>query len=137
MSQVIDKTGFCENKWDHLPIPSLQEYQGEPAIQLHSNDDVQQLISHFETLQLIVIGFDTFSDGRGFSQAARLRNLGYEKHIRARGHVLVDQFRAALRCGIDDVEISDQQARRNPEHQWQNRIEKSSYLKRLAGLCAK
>lgn len=118
MSQVIDINGFTS---DHIagPTPvSLSEYKGEGALFLAIDEDPSDAAAHFDTLELIVIPFASSADGRGFSCAAELRALGYLGLLRASGHLLVDQFRAALRCGFDQVEISDDQAARNPEAQW-------------------
>ena len=59
-----------------------------------------------------------FSDGRGFTLAARLRQNGYRGHIRLAGYLLADQYAMARRSGFDDVEISHELARRQPEPQW-------------------
>lgn len=64
---------------------------------------------------MVVIPFARSADGRGLSLAAALRQLGFQGRLRARGHVLVDKFHAVLRCGFDEVEISDAQALRKPE----------------------
>lgn len=118
MSQIINQEGFASDHWANTPLPSLADYAGGPAVSLAPEDDIGEVAAHFGTLGLIVISFGSSADGRGFSQAGQLRSLGYEGHIRASGHVLVDQFRAALRSGFTDVEISDEQASRNPESQW-------------------
>ena len=59
-----------------------------------------------------------FSDGRGFTLAARLRQNGYRGHLRLAGYVLADQYAMARRSGFDDVEISQELAARQPESQW-------------------
>ena len=66
----------------------------------------------------IRIIFKSSTDGRGFSIAKWLRQMGYQGHLRASGHVLADQYPLALRCGFDDVEISNELAARQPECQW-------------------
>jgi phosphoadenosine phosphosulfate reductase len=49
--------------------------------------------------------FPTFSDGRGFTLAARLRRMGFAGRLRAAGHVIADQYAMARRSGFDEVEI--------------------------------
>ena len=134
MSKIITPQGFAEDIWAGTPLPPLQAYQGGPALILAPEDDVSAVAAHFDQLDLIVISFETSADGRGFSQAAQLRALGFTGHIRARGHVLVDQFRAALRAGFSDIEISASQAKRNPEHQWLAVPLHSGYQSRLLGV---
>ena len=82
------------------------------------DDDLKVVSAHFSTLKLIVVPFENFADGRGFSTAAQLRLLGYRGHLRASGHILVDQFRAAQKCGFDDLEIGEERVIRNPMSQW-------------------
>lgn len=130
MGQVINQTGFVEDIWAGTKVPVLADYAGGVAMELPVDADVGEAAAYFGMLELIVIPFEKSADGRGFSQAALLRALGFEGHIRAKGHVLVDQFRAAVRSGFTDVEISDAQAVRNPEQQW-NRPVYKDYLKRL------
>jgi len=68
---------------------------------------------------LISIDFPSFADGRGFSIAQRLRRLGFDGELRARGHVIADQYPHALACGFNTVEIDDTMAERQPYEQWQ------------------
>lgn len=118
MMQVINRSGFAPNIWSNLhPLP-LSSYSGGPALLMAVDDDPTDIAPYFDMLKLILVPFSSNADGRGFSLASQLRVLGFTGHIRAHGHILVDQFYAALRCGFDDVEISDSQAKRNPEHQW-------------------
>ena len=118
MSQVISHLGFIDDIWTDVEIPSLAEYDGGAFLFLKPDDDINALGLDLSQIDLIVISFGTSADGRRFSQAALLRSFGYTGHIRARGHILVDQFRAALHRGINDIEISQEQSLRNPENQW-------------------
>ncbi|WFE73588.1 DUF934 domain-containing protein [Roseinatronobacter sp. S2] len=68
--------------------------------------------------QAIRIQFPAFSDGRGFTLAARARRMGFTGRLRAQGHVIADQYAMARRSGFDEVEISDDLAARQPEAQW-------------------
>ena len=62
--------------------------------------------------------FPKFSDGRGFSIGRALRDQGFRGTLRASGALIPDQFAFALDCGFDEVEISDEQAARQPVGQW-------------------
>ena len=117
-TQIITREGFVEDRFAGTDIQTLEDYAGGAAVLVPVDADPAALAPHLDALALVVIPFASSADGRGFSIAAALRTLGFEGHIRARGHVLVDQFRAALRAGFDDVEISSAQAARNPEAQW-------------------
>lgn len=76
-----------------------------------------------DQLDLVAIAFPRFSDGRGFSLGRSLREQGYAGTLRATGPVIPDQFAFALQCGFDEVEISDEQAARQPIGQWLHALE--------------
>ena len=67
--------------------------------------------------------FPSFSDGRGFTIARVLRRRGFNGKLRARGHVIADQYAMARRSGFDEVEISDDLAARQPAEQWRFRAD--------------
>lgn len=67
---------------------------------------------------LVRIAFPSFSDGRGFTLARRLRAAGYTGRLRAAGHVIADQYAMARRSGFDEVEISEALAERQGAEQW-------------------
>lgn len=69
-------------------------------------------------LDLIAVSFPRFGDGRGFSIGKMLREQGYGGTLRVAGSIIPDQFAFALHCGFDEVEISEEQAARQPIEQW-------------------
>ncbi len=105
----------------------------ENQIEIDGSANVKNIISKALKADLIVINFSIFSDGRGFSLARQLREQGYDKIIRAKGHLLADQYPLALRCGFNEIEISQTQANRQPEQQWIEVLSrlKNNYLERL------
>ena len=56
---------------------------------------------------VLVLEFDAFRDGRGFSLAAVLRERGYKGRLIAAGKVLPDQARHLRRSGFDAVELTE------------------------------
>ena len=68
--------------------------------------------------KMIRVDFPSFADGRGFTIAQRLRLMGFTGRLRAKGHILADQYAMARRVGFEEVEISDELAARQPESQW-------------------
>ena len=79
-----------------------------PALTLANTDEVMQLGARLDGVNLIVLNFPKFTDGRAYSQARLLRErLGYRGELRATGAVLLDQLPFMLRCGFDSFE-SDQ-----------------------------
>lgn len=55
---------------------------------------------------VLVLEFDAFRDGRGFSLASVLRERGYSGRLIAAGKVLPDQARHLRRTGFDAVELN-------------------------------
>ena len=94
------------------------------AVSVPSDTDAAVLVPYLENITLIGIDFPSFADGRGFSIAKRLRRLGFEGELRARGYLISDQYPHALACGFDTVEIDDEMAERQPYEQWKAATEK-------------
>jgi uncharacterized protein (DUF934 family) len=67
---------------------------------------------------LIGIDFPSFADGRGFTLARRLRELGYQGRLRATGRLIADQYAMARRVGFDEVQVAADIAARQPVDQW-------------------
>lgn len=73
-------------------------------------DQPDALAPLLHRLALVAVSFPRFRDGRGFTQARRLREFhGFAGDIRAVGHVLPDQFLALLRCGVTSVALAEGQ----------------------------
>lgn len=93
---------------DFTVVPALDEWFAEPtgdAVALANTDEVERLKPYLGRLNLIVLDFPKFSDGRAYSQARLLRErLGYRGELRASGAVLQDQLPFLLRCGFDSFE---------------------------------
>ena len=126
MTLVTDK-GFGPDDWPHgfTPLEDLAANDAERprAVDVPSDTDPAALAGRLAGIALIRIEFPSFSDGRGFTIAARLRRMGYRGRLRAKGHVIADQYAMARRAGFDEVEIDDGLAARQPEDQWLRRAE--------------
>lgn len=78
------------------------------GVWLESSADVYELKHHLEKLDVIACDFETFMDGRSFSQARVLReHLEYKGEIRATGNFIQDQLHYLLRCGFNEFSVSD------------------------------
>lgn len=133
---LLDASGEIEDLWpcipDHEPLPAegraliplprlaeaLKEDELELGLELPNNTDPNGIAPHFGRLGLISVEFPAFSDGRGFSIAAVLRELGYRGRLRASGPVIADQFAYLLACGFEEVQVPDTVALRQPVEQW-------------------
>ena len=137
MTVIVTDTGFAPDDFDgaivaHDPLAAAAVNTG---LDLTSDFDVKTIDGKFDGVALIRIDFPSFADGRGFSIARALRRMGFTGRLRARGHVLADQYAMARRSGFDEVEIDDSLAARQPEEQWLARADWQAhdYRSRLAG----
>lgn len=127
MTVIVTDSGFGADDWtlgftssDQLPA---NDTQPALAVDLASSADPRELAGRLAEIDLIRIDFPSFADGRGFTLARRLRLMGFQGRLRARGHVIADQYAMARRSGFDEVEIGDDLAQRQPEEQWKRRSE--------------
>jgi len=68
----------------------------------------EALAEHLDGVQLVVVDFPKFRDGRGFTVARDLKErFGFKGVVRAVGHVLPDQYGFLVRCGVDQVVIPE------------------------------
>ena len=133
MSVLVTDTGFTADDW-------TQSYSKDGAandcraVDLASDVDAHAL-TLTPALEMIRVDFPSFADGRGFTIARVLRLRGYRGRLRARGHVLADQYAMARRAGFDEVEIDEDLAARQPEDQWLARADWQAhdYQSRLRG----
>ena len=136
MSVIVTDTGFGSDDW----TGGFAAPEARPAndcgtgIDLPSDTAPDELDRHLSA-PAIRIDFPSFADGRGFTLAAMLRRLGYAGRLRARGHLIADQYAMARRSGFDEVEIDDALAARQPEARWLARADWRScdYQARLRG----
>ncbi len=77
------------------------------GVRLGNTDPVAELVPDLDRLQVIILEFPKFTDGRAYSQARLLREgYGYRHELRAAGNVLRDQLLFMQRCGFDAFELN-------------------------------
>ncbi|WP_417254760.1 DUF934 domain-containing protein [Celeribacter sp.] len=105
MSVIVRDSGFISEDYngDWIDLPS---------------DTAPETLAQYGNAAAIRIDFPSFADGRGFTLARLLRQAGFQGRLRAKGHVIADQYAMARRSGFDEVEICDDLATRQPEDQW-------------------
>ena len=124
MTVIVTDTGFGPDTFTGTATPAQAGVSsGARALDLPPTADVSALTGHLDGVELIRIAFPSFSDGRGFTLARRLRLMGYTGRLRAAGHVIAAQYTMARRAGFDEVEISDDLAARQPIEQWKFRAD--------------
>ncbi len=135
MTILVNDGGFAADDWTGGFVPLADADRDATSLDLPSDTDPLTLAGRLERVTMIRVDFPSFADGRGFSIARQLRLMGYRGRLRARGHVLADQYAMARRSGFDEVEIDETLARRQPEPQWQARStwRENDYQSRLRG----
>ena len=132
MTIIVTDQGFVSDTWDK-GFTALGEAANDTLaldVPADANPDEIPL-----TAEMIRVDFPSFADGRGFTIAQMLRLRGFEGRLRAKGHVIADQYAMARRTGFDEVEISQALAARQPEDQWRFRADwqANDYQARLRG----
>ncbi len=134
MTVIVTDQGFQSDDWaDGFPSPG-EAANDTISLDIPSNAD-PLTIDLTPSLQMIRVDFPSFADGRGFTIARQLRLRGFTGRLRAKGHILSDQYAMARRSGFDEVEISDDLAARQQEGEWMFRADwkAHSYQARLRG----
>ena len=84
----------------------LKAHLGRIGVCLPPSAELDSIARFLPGLALTVVDFPAFRDGRGFSLARALRDRhGFTGELRARGHILPDQYLFLLRCGVDTVAL--------------------------------
>ena len=77
------------------------------GLQLDAGAEPGDVADDLHRFSLICLQFDSFTDGRPYSQARLLRErYGYRCELRARGNILRDRVNFMRSCGIDALEVT-------------------------------
>jgi len=129
--KLIENGLVIEPDWQTSQILPLEDFLARPelspelfrGIRIDVDSDLEELRPHVDKLALIVIEFASFTDGRGFSIAHRLRHfLGYTGKIWGSGSLIADQYALAVQCGIDAILIDEQLLQRQPIEHWRQAL---------------
>lgn len=112
---------------EHLPAT------GEVHLDLPNDTDPNILQQELQRIRSIRLHFPSFADGRAFSQARCLRNMGFRGMIRATGHLIPDQQSFAKQCGIDTFDLAEDLRARTTERAWQKHTATPDYRAHLSG----
>ncbi|MGR3635691.1 MAG: DUF934 domain-containing protein [Shimia sp.] len=118
MTVIVTDTGFGADDYSGAFVPLDEAANDVSALDVPSDTDPSELAKSLSGVEMIRVDFPSFADGRGFTIARHLRLNGYQGRLRAKGHVISDQYAMARRVGFDEVEISDDLAKRQPEAEW-------------------
>lgn len=136
MQKLISKDAVMDNQWTLLKVATgpeilqavpgrnfivpfkfwklyreeLNDYGGNIAIWLNSDEDISEIGNALHSLPLIALNFPVFSDGRSYTNARELRQrYEYKGEVRAIGDVLRDQLYYMAQCGFDSFELRNDQ----------------------------
>lgn len=135
MNVIVSDEGFAPDDWTDGFVTLEDAANDVVALDVASDTNPDDLIDRLGNAQMVRVDFPSSADGRGFTIARVLRLKGYTGRLRAKGHILADQFAMARRCGFDEVEIDQALAERQPEAQWLARAnwQDNNYQARLRG----
>jgi uncharacterized protein (DUF934 family) len=119
MSVIVTDAGF--GPATQREVVALADLADQTAVDIGNTDDPAALAGRLDQLTLIRVAFPAFNDGRAFTVARKLREMGYAGQLLALGPVIADQYAMLRRVGFDGAEIPDDLAARQPAEQWQFR----------------
>ena len=110
MPRMIRDGAIVEDSRDQDDILSLDQWQqlenrAGTAVQLQPDQPPAPLLEHLAEIELVVVNFTAFMDGRGFSYGRELRERGFTGELRASGAIIRDQLHYLLRCGFNAFEF--------------------------------
>ena len=115
MPLLIKNGSVQEDGWQG-PLLSLEALNEQAAasttglaVQLEPDQPPSAIEADLNRIDMVAVNFPVFTDGRGFSYARELRELGFTGEIRAVGHFIRDQLHYLQRCGFTAFQFDDQQ----------------------------
>jgi uncharacterized protein (DUF934 family) len=111
MAEVYTKSGFVV---DVAPQPvALNDFLAAPGnssyVILEPHSRLEALVPYLGQLAMIAVNFPKYTDGRGYSLAARLRlHYHYQGTLRGGGDVLTDQIQHFFRQGFDELVVTNE-----------------------------
>lgn len=82
-------------------------HQGKLGVLVANNDRIEKLAPYLDRIAIVALPFPAFTDGRAYSQARQLREMGYRGELRATGNVLPDQLQFMRQVGFQSFEIGE------------------------------
>ena len=113
MPEIIKDGAIVADPWSALEPMSPDEINasgllsgdtnsdGPIAVELQPDQPPSLIEGDLSRLDVVAIHFPVFTDGRCFSYARELRELGYQGEIRATGQFIRDQLHYLKRCGFN------------------------------------
>lgn len=93
-----------------VPLDQLSDHvshRGHLGADVPNTASIKEVRPWLDRLDLIVLPFPAFTDGRAYSLARQIRQNGFRGQLRASGNVLPDQLQFMAQVGFDAFEVSD------------------------------
>lgn len=116
LADLLDAKGALAGGLLHEVYELLLQHSSRLGVWITTNTDTDALAGLTEFLlsqALIVLHVPLFADGRDFSFAQTLRQLGYEGEIRVAGAFGRDQIAYLLRVGVDSFVLNEHDIQHN------------------------
>ncbi len=91
-----------KNEWE-----SLAKFPGQLGTILSNTDQAEDVAHFLPHLALVILPFPAFVDGRAYSIARQIRQLGYRGELRAAGNLLPDQYQFMSQVGFNTFDVSE------------------------------
>ena len=91
-----------KNEWKNLA-----KFPGQLGTVLSNTDQAEDVAHFLPHLTLVILPFPAFGDGRAYSIARQIRQLGYRGELRATGNVLPDQYQFMSQVGFNTFDVSE------------------------------
>lgn len=114
----VSRRVYCATELGALDDAAFAAFPDRLGATVGEMADVAAIEQRLERFALLVIDFPRASDGRGFSLARRLRQLGYHDELRARGPLIPDQYPHLRAVGFDSIEVPTDGIERHTELAW-------------------
>ena len=105
---IRDGVATSEPELNLLSLEQLNDGQSGDGLVLEPGESPDQIAKELSSLDVIAINFPVFVDGRGFSYARELRELGFTGEIRAVGAFSRDQLFFLQRCGFNVFQLENE-----------------------------
>ncbi len=90
---------------------TFDSHNGKVGVLISSDTNIDEVIENLSHFDLIALNFPKYTDGTCFSYAFLLRERhNFTGELRAVGDIFRDQFTYLERCGIDAIQLEDEEA---------------------------
>ena len=93
-----------------VPLDALAGHPGHAGrlgVDVPNTARLEEILPHFDRLDLISLPFPAFTDGRAYSLARQIRQAGFAGELRATGNLLPDQLQFMAQVGFSAFEVTD------------------------------